>query len=73
MLTRRSVAASPAVDPVIDELLDRLRSLDGNCLTNLGRGLDAMTHGDLTIAVRPVTEFIGSRARSPEVQSALPR
>jgi methyl-accepting chemotaxis protein len=36
-------------------LTERLESLSGNCLTNLGAGLDAMRNGDLTVQVEPVT------------------
>jgi methyl-accepting chemotaxis protein len=61
----------PTVDPVIRELHERLRSLDENCLTNLGAGLEAMTRGDLTVEVRPVTNFIDARATSPEVQGLV--
>jgi len=59
------------VDPVVGELGERLRSLDENCLTNLAGGLEAMTRGDLTVEVRPVTELITSRAASPEVQALV--
>jgi methyl-accepting chemotaxis protein len=37
------------------DLDDRLKSLDGHCLTNLGKGLDAMIEGDLTVDVQPAT------------------
>lgn len=40
------------------ELDERLKSLDGNCLTSLGRGLQAMVAGDLTVDVQPVTAFL---------------
>jgi methyl-accepting chemotaxis protein len=36
-------------------LRERLESLEGHCLTNLGAGLEAMTRGDLTIDVQPAT------------------
>ena len=39
----------------------RLASLSGHCLTNLGSGLTAMTRGDLTVAVQPVTTPLESR------------
>ena len=38
-------APAPAVDPVLQELAERLRSLDQHCLTGLGSGLEAMTRG----------------------------
>jgi methyl-accepting chemotaxis protein len=70
--TRHAAASAvPTVDPVIRELHERLRSLDENCLTNLGAGLEAMTRGDLTVEVRPVTNFIDARATSPEVQGLV--
>ena len=49
---------APAVDPVVLELSERLRSLDQHCLTGLGAGLEAMTRGDLTVEVQPVTNFM---------------
>gem|GEM_PF-2133002 len=39
----------------LNDLDVRMKSLDGNCLTNLGKGLDAMMAGDLTVDVQPVT------------------
>src|SRR4029079_13401977 len=70
----RSTSAAPtapAVDPVVRELCERLRSLDQHCLTGLGAGLEAMTRGDLTVEVQPVTNFITTRAATPEVQELL--
>ncbi len=40
------------------ELEARLTSLDEHCLTNLGNGLQAMTNGDLTVEVQPVTHAL---------------
>jgi methyl-accepting chemotaxis protein len=60
-----------ANDPVILELVDRLSSLDQNCLTNLSSGITAMAGGDLTFAVKPVTTPISTRARSGEVQQLV--
>ena len=52
--------AAPTVNPQheagLTALRERLESLEGNCLTNLGAGLDAMTHGDLTVDVQPATQ-----------------
>jgi methyl-accepting chemotaxis protein len=48
-------------DSCLDGLRDRLNSLNNNCLTGLGNGLDAMTKGDLTVEVRPVTTFLAAR------------
>ncbi|HTN22860.1 MAG TPA: methyl-accepting chemotaxis protein [Solirubrobacteraceae bacterium] len=42
----------------LNDLDARLKSLDGNCLTNLGAGLVAMQSGDLTVDVQPVTNPI---------------
>ena len=39
----------------LSELQPRLESLSNNCLTNLEKGLQAMSEGDLTIEVKPVT------------------
>jgi len=44
-------------------LVERLRSVTGICLKQLGTGLEATAHGDLTVAAQPGTETIGSRAR----------
>ena len=42
------------------ELEERLTSLDEHCLTNLGAGLQAMTKGDLTVHVEPMTHALES-------------
>jgi methyl-accepting chemotaxis protein len=39
-------------------ILDRLRMLQDHCSTDLQRGLEAMSEGDLTVAVTPVTPLI---------------
>jgi methyl-accepting chemotaxis protein len=39
----------------------QLTSLSENCLTDLGAGLEAITRGDLTVAVRPVTSRLETR------------
>ncbi|HYB22590.1 MAG TPA: hypothetical protein VED41_02255, partial [Solirubrobacteraceae bacterium] len=46
----------------LTDLDQRLQSLDGNCLSSLGRGLEAMVAGDLTIDVQPVTTFLETRS-----------
>jgi methyl-accepting chemotaxis protein len=46
---------------VLNDLDTRLKSLDGNCLTNLGEGLDAMVNGDLTVSVAPATQPLVGR------------
>jgi methyl-accepting chemotaxis protein len=40
---------------VLDQLRDRMRSLDEVCLTNLENGLGAMARGDLTVEVHAAT------------------
>jgi methyl-accepting chemotaxis protein len=40
------------------ELEQRLTSLDSNCLTGLGNGLEAVTRGELTVDVQPATSFL---------------
>ncbi|HEY8584900.1 MAG TPA: methyl-accepting chemotaxis protein [Capillimicrobium sp.] len=56
----------------IAALKARLQSLDGNCLTDLGTGLDAMRRGDLTVAVQPVTAPITElRAKSDDVNDLI--
>ena len=46
----------------LEDLQARLTSLSDHCLTNLGAGLEAMTEGDLTVAVQPVTEPLHAAA-----------
>ena len=58
-------------DPVTAELKQRLTSLDANCLTNLQAGLEGMSHGDLTLAVTPVTTPIATRAASKDMQELV--
>ena len=48
---------------VLHDLDARLTSMDGNCLTNLGAGLEAMVEGDLTVDVQPATKPLISDAR----------
>src|SRR5919204_320952 len=44
-------------------LVERLQSVTSNCLASLGRGLEAIARGDLTVGAEPGTEKIGSTAR----------
>jgi methyl-accepting chemotaxis protein len=44
-------------------LVERLQSVTSNCLASLGRGLEAVARGDLTVGAQPGTEKIGSPAR----------
>jgi methyl-accepting chemotaxis protein len=52
---------------VLGILIDRLESLSGNCLTDLGKGLDAANAGDLTVEVLPATQFIDERPSDPQL------
>ena len=51
----------------ITELKDRLTSMDANCLTDLVAGMDALTAGDLTLEVTPVTKPITDADASGDV------
>jgi methyl-accepting chemotaxis protein len=44
-------------------LVERLHSVTSNCLASLGRALEAVAHGDLTVGAESGTEMIGSTAR----------
>ncbi|MGO9788427.1 MAG: HAMP domain-containing protein, partial [Solirubrobacteraceae bacterium] len=48
------------------QLIERLHSLDENCLQNLVNGVTAATKGDLTVEVIPVTRPIDARTSDPE-------
>jgi methyl-accepting chemotaxis protein len=48
------------------QLVERLRSLDVNCLQNLVNGVSAATKGDLTVEVVPVTKPIDARCEDRE-------
>jgi len=48
--------ANPQHEAGLEALRERLESLEGHCLTNLGAGLDAMARGDLTVDVQPATK-----------------
>jgi methyl-accepting chemotaxis protein len=58
-------------DAAIADLSEKLRSLDGNCLTNLERGLAAVAAGDLTVEVRSVTTPIETTSRRADVQELI--
>ena len=57
---RRAAPTAPQPDPQheagLEALRERLESLEGHCLTNLGAGLEAMVRGDLTVDVQPATQ-----------------
>lgn len=61
--------AAVSVDPqdaaIRGELLDRLRSLDHNCLQSAVHGLLAVAAGDFTLAAVPVTRPIDARPADP--------
>src|SRR3954467_1491576 len=63
----RKSASEAVADPALSELKARLTSLHDNCLTNLAGGLDAMTRGDLTVDVQPVTAPITSTVADPDL------
>ena len=46
----------------LNELDERLASLNGVCLTNLGKGLEAMLAGDLTLDVQPATKSLETKS-----------
>ncbi|MGO9957954.1 MAG: methyl-accepting chemotaxis protein [Solirubrobacteraceae bacterium] len=48
------------------QLIERLHSLDENCLQNLVNGVTAATKGDLTVEVVPVTKPIDARCDDRE-------
>ncbi len=48
------------------QLIERLHSLDENCLQNLVNGVTAATKGDLTVEVIPVTKPIDARCDDRE-------
>jgi methyl-accepting chemotaxis protein len=58
---REQFRAALGDDSCLEQLRARMISLDGNCLANLQHGLHAMTGGDLTYAVKPVTTPITAR------------
>jgi len=62
---------APGGNLALGVLLERLESLDRNCLTDLLGGLDAMQAGDLTVAVTPVTQTIEITADDPQVQALI--
>jgi len=45
-------------DSCLRDIDERLKSLQGNCLSDLKHGLDAMNDGNLTVTIEPVTQQI---------------
>ena len=64
---RPATIAEPAPIAGVTELTAALRSLDANCLTDLGAGLRAMRDGDLTRAAVPVTRPVDAATFDPQV------
>ena len=52
-------------DDVLRQLLDRLHSMDENCLESLVKGLHAAEAGDLTVPAVPVTKSIDATPDDP--------
>jgi methyl-accepting chemotaxis protein len=57
-----AVAVTRSVTRPVADLVDRLRSLDENCLRGLGAGLQSIAEGDLTHHVEPVTTPVTVRS-----------
>ena len=57
-VARKQLRAGLGDQSCLVELEARLTSLDEHCLTNLGNGLQAMTNGDLTVHVEPMTHAL---------------
>jgi hypothetical protein len=53
---RRKLADALGEESCLDELRERLHSLEEHCLTDLDEGLQAVVDGDLTRPARPVTK-----------------
>jgi methyl-accepting chemotaxis protein len=58
-------------DKSIQELKERLRSLDENCLTNLNTGIKAMLERDLTVHVAPQTTPIDHTSSDPAIRELI--
>jgi len=58
---RRELAAALGTDSCLVGLQQRLDSMSTNCLAGLTEGLAAMTRGDLTVGVTPVTAPLATR------------
>jgi methyl-accepting chemotaxis protein len=58
-----ALAITLSITRPVAVLVERLRSVTTNGLASLGRGLEAVARGDLTVAAESTTEKIGSTAR----------
>lgn len=58
-------------DPVIEQLRERLRSLDNTCLAGLQEGLARMLEGDNTFSAQPGTEPIYADSADPHVRALV--
>jgi methyl-accepting chemotaxis protein len=60
-----------ATDQAIEQLKERLDSLEGNCLRALEQGLEGMVKGDLTLSAQPVTAPIDATSDDPAMQELV--
>jgi len=58
-------------DEVLRQLLERLHSMDQNCLESLVKGLHASQDGDLTVRAVPVTKRIDSTPDDPQLSELV--
>jgi methyl-accepting chemotaxis protein len=58
-----ALAITRSITRPVAVLVERLQSVTGNCLASLGRGLEAVARGDLTVGAESGTDKIGSDAR----------
>jgi methyl-accepting chemotaxis protein len=65
-----AVAVTRSVTVPMATLVERLRSLNDRCLASLRGGLDALAHGDLTVAGEPGTERIARHGKD-EIGAAM--
>jgi len=65
------MATAAAKDQVVEQLAERLRSLESNCLKGLEEGLDAIVRGDLTQSATPVTKPVDAESADPAVQELV--
>lgn len=58
-------------DPCAEALRLHLRSLHDHCLTNLAAGLEAMSHGDMSVRAFARTAPIEMPCETPEAQELV--